>query len=792
MIQPYWRSECGRAVVYVGDNVQVMAELPEECFHAIVTDPPYGLEFMGREWDAPWRNEGGFNTSQSEDKTGRGSSKYVGTPSSHNRPNYGNKTRRKVDARERRADELENEGKANYLRHNVEYVYDSNLFQQWFKDRAEQMLRVAKPGAHLLSFGGTRMWHRTACAIEDAGFEIRDTIMWVYGCLSEDTEILTENGWKTYRDVQVGCKVLAWDSTTEELRLEEVEDVTVAPYEGDMVKFCNDNTDQLLTPNHRVYKKHRQRFRSGGTNAAWFDEQWNVSEAGEINRWNHVKLPVAGYHDGKGIGGDTYAELLGWVFTEGGFDQQGTGVRITQSSVNADKVEMIGRCLRNESIVHRIYTRDREYKGRTYTEYTWFISGTDAQRIRRSLPDKHPTWDLLWSMTQSEKVAFYNAAMLGDGSGMTFFQKDNIDREWFQALLHCIGMQGRDNPRKLCVSCHDNKTTELQKRHLKDSHQYYKGDVWCVSVPSRAFVARRNGKVFITGNSGFPKSHDISQSIDKELGAKRVQPISDEYRGKPGGRFGQFGQTEMPEGGGYGYKENWSVMEPVTDCAKQWDGWGTALKPAVEPIVVARKELRGTTARNTMEHGCGGMNLGACEVGESGGTRAVPGSEPNCLNKVYGTGMGGNSTDPNFIGGRWPANFIHDGGIEVMSCLPEGAARYFYSPKADSSDRPHGKNGTLHPTVKPLDLMRYLVRLVCAPGGTVLDPFMGSGSTGCAAIEEGMRFVGIEQSQEYADIAVGRLKLAVENKSVADTPDAPRPPLKRTDGRRPKPKRFDQ
>jgi hypothetical protein len=101
------------------------------------------------------------------------------------------------------------------------------------------------------------------------------------------------------------------------------------------------------------------------------------------------------------------------------------------------------------------------------------------------------------------------------------------------------------------------------------------------------------------------------------------------------------------------------------------------------------------------------------------------------------------------------------------------AARFFYTAKADSDDRPHGKGATVHPTVKPLDLMRYLVRLVCAPGGTVLDPFMGSGSTGCSAILEGMRFVGIEQSQEYADLAVGRLRLALAERMVEDTPAAP-------------------
>jgi DNA modification methylase len=119
--------------------------------------------------------------------------------------------------------------------------------------------------------------------------------------------------------------------------------------------------------------------------------------------------------------------------------------------------------------------------------------------------------------------------------------------------------------------------------------------------------------------------------------------------------------------------------------------------------------------------------------------------------------------------GLWPANLIHDGGDEKLR-------RYFYSTKANDDDRPHGKGAILHPTVKPLDLMRYLVRLVCAPGGTVLDPFMGSGSTGCAAVAEGMRFVGIEQSIDYADIAVGRLRLALAARGGKE--NTPPPPAR--------------
>lgn len=721
---PYWQSECGRAVVYVGDCLRVMSHLDRDHFHAVVTDPPYGLEFMGKEWDAPWKHNGKIEVCDE------------GTDASH-----------------------------PFRDGSARIVYGRNpSYQVWFHKRASIALNVAKPGANLLSFGGTRMWHRMACAVEDAGWEIRDTVMWVYGCLSADTEILTKNGWRRYDQIAVGDIVAAWDSKTSSIQLESVEAVTVAPYTGKMVKFANDNTDQLLTPNHRVYKKHAQRFRCIGIEARWFDERWNVSEAGRINRWQPIKLPLSGYHNGNGVGGEDYAELLGWVFTEGGFDTTGTGVRITQSSVNADKVKMIDDCLVKNDIKAKHYQREREYKGRKYVEHTWFFTGPDANKVRDSLPNKHPTWELLWSMTIEEKRAFYNSSMLGDGSGMDFYQKDDADREWFQTLLHCIGMQGRDNPNKYVVACHDNSTTELQKRHLKNEYEEYSGIVWCVYVPSSAFVARRNGKVFITGNSGFPKSHDVSKAIDKILGAERVPS----RKGTAALAQGQFNYAAVG-GGGYGYKAEYTVGDPVTPEAQQWDGWGSALKPAYEPIIVARKPLDGTLAHNTLTHGCGGLNIDGCRVGTDSMSVTASNDEVVSQNAAM-AGPNTGRVDCGTKTGRWPANLIHDGSDEVVGSFNGGsAACLFYTAKADSSDRPHGKVASGHPTVKPLDLMRYLVRLVCAPGGIVLDPFMGSGSTGCAAILEGMRFVGIEQSEEYADLAIGRLKLALTNPTAQIT-----------------------
>ncbi len=183
-----------------------------------------------------------------------------------------------------------------------------------------------------------------------------------------------------------------------------------------------------------------------------------------------------------------------------------------------------------------------------------------------------------------------------------------------------------------------------------------------------------------------------------------------------------------------------------------WQGWGTALKPALEPITVARKPLIGTVAENVLAHGTGALNVDGCRVGNNAGW-----SYPNGRG---GSGWHGreslsaNLSEPMAATqGRWPANLIHDCSDEVLGLLND-AARFFYCAKASKRDRGEGNS---HPTVKPTDLMRYLCRLVTPPGGTVFDPFMGSGSTGKAATLEGFSFIGSEMQKEYFDIAASRI-----------------------------------
>lgn len=294
--------------------------------------------------------------------------------------------------------------------------------------------------------------------------------------------------------------------------------------------------------------------------------------------------------------------------------------------------------------------------------------------------------------------------------------------------------------------------------------------------------------------SGFPKSLDVSKAIDAMAGAER-EVIGKRTDGRYASGFSEQAKRAMGDlvhADRQGFAGEMGVVTaPATDAAKQWDGWGTALKPAHEPLVLARKPLVGTVAQNILEHGTGGLNVDACRIEVDNGEpnkRKATGENGGAIS-IFGVG---NSTRPETLSaGRWPANVIHDGSDEVLEAFPDApgqqgdlnghsrdrlsqgifgdmkaardavarldsgsAARFFYCAKATQEDRNEGcedltlrvadsshkrprtelddprRAGAVprknhHPTVKPTDLMRYLVRLITPPNGTVLDPFCG-------------------------------------------------------------------
>jgi DNA modification methylase len=414
-----------------GDCREVMASMAASSVDAIVTDPPYGLSFMGKGWD-------------------------------HGVPG-------------------------------VEF---------W-----TEAMRVAKPGAHLLAFGGTRTYHRLACAIEDAGWEIRDCVMWVYG--------------------------------------------------------------------------------SG------FPKSLDVSKA-----------------------------------------------------------------------IDRMDARE-EQSARRYRFTAWVRStGVTAKQINEA--------------TGTNMGGHYTTAAS---------QPAIMTREHLKACRHLLG----------------------------EVPEWVEREVDIRSVESKTFAKR-------------------------EVVEQRRVPVGHSFAG--------------PTYGGDSSSRDVDITAPVTEAARKWSGWGTALKPAWEPVIVARNPLTGAVDENLLEHGTGAMNVDGCRV-EGWKPQVTQGINSNAssFNVAKKRRISGDSN-----AGRWPANLIHDGSEEVMGVL-SSAARLFYCAKASKKDRGEGNK---HPTVKPTDLMRYLCRLVTPPGGLVLDPFCGSGSTGKAAALEGFNFIGIEREAEYAEIARRRIQAALE------------------------------
>lgn len=320
--------------------------------------------------------------------------------------------------------------------------------------------------------------------------------------------------------------------------------------------------------------------------------------------------------------------------------------------------------------------------------------------------------------------------------------------------------------------------------------------------------------------SGFPKSLDVSKALDKVAGAERERVM---VPTKPGNHPDQAGPIAL---GATGMTD---TSKPVSDLARKWEGWGTALKPAHEPIVMARKPLVGTVAANVTRYGTGAINVDGCRIeGEPRTTHADGNRRTATRGPTMREGLAPHADPWPAPSGRWPSNVLlsdpelfdepnpwvvgsgavttvpgtykrnvrpdHFDDSSYSLPVPEyvnaygdsgGYSRFFLIPKADRAERERGLAGrdkgfaptmndgiggrehspddprsyraNVHPTVKPIDLMRHLVRLVTPPGGVVLDPFLGSGTTALAASEEGFRCIGIEREAEYLEIAKGRL-----------------------------------
>lgn len=770
-----------KVTLHEGDNRESLRRLIDSGVrvHSVVTDPPYGLvsvqKRFGKEGSAPARTE------KNDGSFARLSGGFMGK-----------------------------QWDGTGIERDPEFwklIYD-----------------ILLPGGYVFAFSGSRTGHWQACAMEMAGFIMHPMHGWVFGCMDPETECLTRRGWLRYTDVLPSDEVLQWDSEVDLLSWVVPQHIHEYDFDGKMIQIKNRHTHQVLTPNHRVYAKIRRHSRHPKpTTYEVIESRFLDSRPGN---WQ-VDLPMASFLEGSQNFDVELAYIVGWWLTDAWAHKDANAVCFSQSkpATLAKLRDALSKWNPSEYI--------KKAKKETHAdEHMFYLSGPLADLLRRDFPERKLTWDMLnWSI--EARRALYEGMMDGDGSrnkpgknnypshAEAFWSKDQDRRDVFLALALSIGIRCYEDPVKGVVYVNQKtRTTQVQGKQRADRLPY-KGKVWCLTVPTGAFVVRRSGRPFITGNSGFPKAHAADKAIDKMLGVQGkyngVKPGHEDFKGRGKSSVQSLKGTM---GGDGGFARPWmdddeavdryhSAYVPGSPEAAQWEGWayGTqAQKPALEPIYLGQKPFSEKTgAANLLKHGVGAVNIDGCRVPTNpavddprlGGNGSW--KTDKAAQNVYEGGYAGEQISSSSLG-RHPANLILDGSHEVVAMFPESkgqqgdvrgtepsrtgdenantygeygriatpkrndsgsAARFFhqfaladdeiacqplfYNPKAGKADRA----GSRHPTVKPIALMQYLIRHITPPGGVVLDPFAGSGTTAEAARREGFECILMEAEPEY-------------------------------------------
>lgn len=673
----------------------------------------------------------------------------------------------------------------------------------------EEALRVLKPWWYLLSFAGTRTQHRMAVRIEDAWFEIRDMIAWVYWCLSEDTEILTKDGWKDYSKITWYCPVYCYNVDKDIFEYHLPTNYFLYENKYPAYRIQSGDTDQIVSRNHRVAVE--QDWRIIFKYAETLKQQENIPILESVSEmwetiWNEHKRT-------------SYKEqILLWLCMKSYIREKEMNIEGNKLYVWENLWDMLNTIYDKEKKTLKVLLEQMQLNSEMtgISEALTQVKELMDWTIKNIIQSKNVMTELqvLEELRNSYKEEMKVCKSNDKICEMSYWVYWN-EQEW----LICDGTQTcccnwnmkTTNKDWVCPSCKsqcrgqqhwesDVVQNELRTQELWALKRYtttlatiteieYDWYVWCVKVPTWCFVARRNWKIFITGNSGFPKSLNIGKAVDKLQGNEREQFERTDGAGNKQDYL-ESDRTKSEAGVFGGDKQVFMDSKGTSE----WEGWGTALKPALEPITVARKPLwEKTVAENCLKWGTGGINIDWCrvEMPDREEYEAKQRTFKSATGKVGELSWKNSSplNDPetsieNSKLGRFPANFIHDWSNEVVDLFPNDNARFFYCAKASKSERNKGcenipikdpdyrtdtgkgsyvdkwiaPQSNSHPTVKPIALMEYLVKLVSREDAVVLDPFTWSWSTLIACKKLKRQYIWFELDEDYITIAEARLQ----------------------------------
>lgn len=781
-------------MIYQSDIVEWLQNYTGPKYHAVLSDPPYGLAFMGKSWD---------NMAPKE-------------------------------------------------------------FQEWVTEWGSLLLGVVYPGAIGMFFGGTRTFHRLTVGLEDAGWEIFDVCMFLYGCVDEDTEVLTPNGWTRYHKDILQQQILCYNKENDSFSWECPTYVYHYDYADTAYRVQSDTTDQLVSRNHRclVEREGVLVFESAETAARQSEIRVPVLEgvrelrqaiSNASTRGSETKSVLSRVPTGEAKNTTTAQAHERTQSNAYGLPRVRTAVLSTECLSRESDYPLLQPGVQRQGSRARVgETRmERTFGGVTRSTQSLRIKGRKKSSLERRSDIPQAQGKLCQSVYQIRALSgrvYFNGTGRRVCNGTPFSSGSG---SWQTTIKDgsCTSQKSRRNrqsaskSRIICIKSRsqDLRTSRIARTDLaRITPVYYQGIMWCPTVSSGAFVARRNGQIFITGNSGFPKSHDISKALDREAvidcphckGAgflieagpsgvddyERVLcPECDGTGKKRGAEREAIGKRQHPtlvddtkilelasaSHGNNTWSREWNITAPATPDAHRWQGYGTALKPAYEPVILARApRAPHTYAALAREFGTGAINIDGSRIGT--GDDRTPGGKSG--DTAIWTEDRSNDRLERPEGGRWPANVILDetaaaaldaqsgesgsgtykprsNNRTVMQFSPEhgwnqhsmnpnnanapddygdvgGASRFFYTAKAAAWERTAGlSERSKHPTMKPIRLTEYLATMLLPPTpARLLVPFSGVGSEMIGAQLAGWDEIdGIEQDADYCVDAYNRI-----------------------------------